>query len=53
MLSDSDEDVPEAYTRPVPATMLDSVEVVRESVDSYDSGSAPTLPWPDSRANGG
>ena len=54
VLSDS-EDEPQLTPRPAPATMLDSeeAEVIRESVDSYDSVTAPTLPWPDSRASGG
>ena len=53
VLSDSEEDMPEAPTRSVPATVLDSVEVARESVESHDSGDAPTLPWPESRVEGG
>ena len=56
VLSDSDDDLPDISPRPVTGTLIDGVEreVVRESVSSYDSGSAPTstLPWPASGANG-
>ena len=54
VLSDSDDDLPDSPPRPVTATLIDSVEreVVGDSVSSYDSGSAPTLPWPAPGTNG-